>query len=124
MGWFDRHRRWVEAYRHPAWVVVRDGTQVAVLTEPEFEDMFWFWWKVEPQSDEPMARAEVLSSSFWSIDLLPRTKFISRAFGHEAAAFWGGTGIKDGRVLMRGLYQGVPARWWDRLIVRVLLSIS
>lgn len=124
MGWFSFHHWCISAYRNPGWYVERDGQRVALLTRPEFADMFWFWWTVEPLSNEPDGRAEVLDPGYWDSDLLSRTKFVSREFGHEAPAFWADSGFENGRLLMRGLYQGTPARWRDRAIIRVLLWLG
>jgi hypothetical protein len=97
---------------------------VALLTEPKFSDMFWYWWRIEPLSDNPDERAAVLSTDFWRLENLSTTQFIDREFGIPADAFWGGTGFRDGRILMRGLYLGVPAHWWDRWMVWILLKLG
>jgi hypothetical protein len=89
--------------------------------------MFWYWWKVEPLSDDPKERVEVLSPDFWQDDKLPATQFTNGEFGFPAAGFWGGvdgSGFEDGRLLMRGLYLGVPAHWCDRWIVWALLKLG
>jgi hypothetical protein len=122
MGWFSYQHRWIRAYRNPGWFVERDGTRVALLTEPAFSDMFWYWWKIEPLSDDSEARAKVLSPEFWADEFIPRTTYANRDFGFEAHGFW--ADIQYGRILMRGLYQGVPASRRDRVIIRLLMWLG
>lgn len=124
MAWFSTQRRWLEAYRDPGWFVERDGNRVGLLTKPEMQDMFWLWWKVEPLSDAPSENENVLNPEFWACELLPRTRFLSRAFGTQADAFWSGTIQTDGRILMRGMYEDEPVGLWNRFVVRCLMLIG
>jgi hypothetical protein len=118
VGWFARHRQLLDLYRSGGrWAVERDGRLVAELADPRFVEMFWFSWAVVPTAADPAERAAVLTPEYWTPDLLPRTKFRSLDFGHVASAWWAGEGLRDGRLLIRGLYLPEPAGRWERFVL-------
>jgi len=122
MLWWTRYKRWLEVLETGgSWFVERDGRTVALLTDPQFVDMFWYAWRLEPLSENPAERETILSSSYWDPALLSQTVFRSREYGAVADAFWAGSDpVQEGRLVMRGLYQPVSGPWpWDRVMLWV-----
>jgi hypothetical protein len=83
------------------WFVEFDGEQVAIVSEPIDDEMFWFQWKFESIS-------EPLPAGLW----LPENDE-RRAFRHctkgivvQAIPAGGNAGpmLPNGRVVLRGLY--------------------
>ncbi len=102
------------------WYVERDGRRLAALTEPWWEDQFWFSYRVEPLTDDPATLEELRSDGFWQ--RFDRLVFRSREFGTAIPyAFPGGipgqTVRESGRVSMRGLYVPVRCYPWDSLLL-------
>ena len=118
MPLFARQRKLLVIYRTGGeWFVVRDGRNVAVLYESQYSDMFWYSWKVRPISDDPADLLMVHSPAFWADDQLERTKYVHREFGNVTDAFWAPGGIREGRVVMRGLYLPPLANRWDQFVI-------
>lgn len=94
--------------RNLGWDVLRKHEDVAVLTEPKREDMFWFRYKVEALVPE------VFEEEFWKQKLVYR----NRGTGHIAANAHPGGELPtedDPYVLMRALYIPVQTNWRERL---------
>jgi hypothetical protein len=51
--------------REAGWYVTKDGQQVALLTNPRFEEMFWDSYAVEPLAEEATERQRILSDRDW-----------------------------------------------------------
>jgi hypothetical protein len=52
--------------RDGGWYVEDEGERVALLSEPEYHDMFWESYRIEVLSDDPVTRQAALTSvSFW-----------------------------------------------------------
>jgi hypothetical protein len=83
-------------------VVERGGRQVAVLSEPAFEDMFWYKWKITPL----VAGVAVASDEFWDDSEIDNTVFRCKHTNAVAdTAFWAGSNpVRDGRLVLRGAY--------------------
>jgi hypothetical protein len=125
VGWFARHRRLLDLYRSGGrWAIERDGRPVADLARPQFVEMFWYSWAVEPTAADPAERAAVLTPEYWAPGLITRTEFRSHDFGHVASAWWAGGGLRDGRLTVRGLYLPEPAGRWDRFVLWVLFQLG
>ena len=45
------------------WFVEKDGRRIAALTDPRFEDMFWYSYAVEPLGDAE--RKQIFAPHFW-----------------------------------------------------------
>lgn len=109
--------------RGGGWYVERDGRQLALLTDPRFEEMFWDSYAVEPLAAPPAERGRIGSDPSWWVQ--PGLAFRSKEFGVVApAAFVAGCVFSGpGRVLMRALYLpiGLPTIWerfWLRWVAR------
>lgn len=83
-------------------VVERGGRAVALLSEPQFEDMFWFSWRITPLA----ADVAVASDDFWADSEAETIVFRCKHSNSVAAtAFWAGTNPeRDGRLVLRGAY--------------------
>jgi hypothetical protein len=108
--------------RDDGWYVEEEGERVAVLSEPEYHDMFWECYRIEVLTDNPVIRQAALTSlSFWQDRSLV---FRSRRFGLVAEYAVAGHMPMPGRIIMRGLYLPVriePAPrvpWWRKLFPR------
>lgn len=97
--------------RDAGWIVELRGRQVALLTEPRFEDMFWDSYRVEPLTDDPAEREELLTSSDrWQVGGFV---YRNRQFGRVAENAFASWISEEGRVHMRALYLdvGEPSLW-------------
>lgn len=84
------------------WFVLLDGEAVAMLSNPQDADMFWFTWEVHPIGEGSVP-----------LDLWQYANDGRRSFRHvdtgecDRGAFSGGNGPLDsGRVLIRGPLRG------------------
>src|ERR1051325_11587916 len=120
MSWWARYKLWLRVTETGgSWFVERDCRAVALLTEPRFVDMFWDAWRLEPLVDDMVERSAMMTEEYWDPALLPQTVFRSREYGTVCEAFWAGEEpVRDGRLVMRGLYQPVRQPWpWDSVIL-------
>jgi hypothetical protein len=93
----------------PEFTIERDETPIAILSDPQFEDMFWNSWHVEPLVADPAERAAMLTPEYWSTQDCRSIRYVCRRSGQVATlALWAGQPIRNGRLVMRGLY--VPQR--------------
>jgi hypothetical protein len=114
MSWWTRYKRWLHVVETGGgWLVERDGRTVALLTEPRLVEMFWLAWRIEPLADDAAERAALFSPGYWDVSLLLRTAFRSREFNVVSdTGFWAGAEpLRDGRLVMRGLYQPIREPW-------------
>ena len=105
--------------RGGGWYVESDGRQLALLTDPRSEEMFWDSYAVEPLADDSAERERIGSDPSWW--LRPGLEFRSREFGVVApTAFVAGCVFSGaGRVLMRALYLYIgPPTMWERFWLR------
>lgn len=101
----ERKRQIIESDygRTGGWYVEYNGRRIAVLSDPQYQDMFWVSYAIEPLTDDDEERRQLLESEqFWL------TKFVyrSKQFGEiaENAIPAGTPFIRPGRINMRGLY--------------------
>jgi hypothetical protein len=90
------------------WLVERDGRAVATLTDPQYEDMFWTSYRIEPLADDPDEQAAIVSDEFWLVEFLTRTRYRNQAGGWYGQGWWAATDtgvVRDGRIIMRGLFR-------------------
>jgi hypothetical protein len=104
--------------RDAGWFVEHHGRRVAQLTEPLFDEMFWDSYTIEPLTDDPAEREELIHSS----DLWLDCEFVcrSRRFGTVATnPFPAGQPFPEpGRVVMRALYLSIDGpSLWERLLL-------
>ena len=93
------------------WYVEDDGRRVAQLSSPEYEDMFWCSFAVEPLVEDPAELRLLQTPEYW---LERELVYRSKRFGDiaENAMPAGRVFSQAGRVIMRGLYlhMGTPTR--------------
>jgi hypothetical protein len=104
--------------RMGGWHVEHNGFRIAVLSDPQFEDMFWDSYAIEPLSTDDHERCRLLESEeFW---LEEEFTYRSRQFDEIAEnAFPALTPfISPGRINMRGLYLTIdpPTKQEERLL--------
>lgn len=101
--------------RDLGWFVELQGQRVALLTDPQWADMFWVSYLITPLTDDPGVRALLEKPEFWwSEDV----RFRSRGIDFVAPfAFGAGAGPSSGRIAMRGLYFVPRLTWFDRVIL-------
>lgn len=125
MSYRDRLRVWESDYgRCDGWDVVLDGTPVAFVDEPRWEEMFWVSYRLTVTMDDPALRERILSESFWTNEW-PNLTFRSRATGRVVKKAFPSCRpfVEPGRLMMRGLYVAIgrPLPWdWVVLKVRSL----
>jgi hypothetical protein len=122
MLWWTRYKLRLEVLETGgSWLVERNGAAVALRTDPQLMEMFWYAWRLEPLSEDPVERETILSSNYWDPAMLPQMVFRSREYGTVAEALWAGAEpVWDGRLVMRALYQPIASpRPWDRVLLWV-----
>jgi hypothetical protein len=83
------------------WFVEQDGHQLATLTEPRFEDMFWYSYKVTPLTEDET----VFTKEFWNQDgLVFRNMVLDKVAPNAFPAMSASPSKENPRVRMRGLY--------------------
>jgi hypothetical protein len=104
------------------WYVELNGRRYAALTDPQpwGDHQFWVSYRLEVLADNQDARDWLYSDDFW-LDT-PGLEFRSREFGEIAKyafpSMVAGLEVRQtGRVPMRGLYLGVPCRWWEEWLL-------
>ena len=109
--------------RGGGWYVERDDRQLALLTDPRFEEMFWDSYAVEPLTEDLAERERIGSDPSWWLQ--PGLVFRSREFGIVAQTAFVALCVfcRPGRVLIRALclYIGPPTMWerfWLRWLAR------
>jgi hypothetical protein len=79
-----------------------DRRPLALLTDPQWDDMFWVSYAYTAASDIPAERAALDTIEFWTrYDLLYRSRDIDLVAPY---AFAGLRGPSSGRISIRGLY--------------------
>ena len=108
--------------RDCGWYVEVEGRKLAVLTDPQWDDMFWVSYRMEPLTEDAEERALLYTAEFWYCG---KVVYRNREFDDVVSAFVGGPGYgpvaETGRLSMRGLYLMVPDHpwgwvfsWWKR----------
>lgn len=106
--------------RESGWHVVRHGDVIAILSDPQFEEMFWDSYQINIVSTDSELRQVMQTADFWKNAENEGLLWRSCEFGELAVnAFPAITpSLKSGRLLMRGLYLSIgEPRFWDRLIL-------
>lgn len=118
MLWWDRYKLWFKVYETGgSCSVERYGRSIAILTDPQFVDMFWYAWRLEPMMEDSQERAFIMSNEYWNDEFLPRTVFRSREYGTVADSFWPREPIRNGRLVMRALYHPIREPWpWESFV--------
>lgn len=90
--------------RNDGWDIELDGRVVGQLSDPRFEDMFWFSYAVTAENEGGGDASPIADYTLWG---QCRFRFRSQASGTVALHPFPGGGppfVRDGRVLMRALY--------------------
>lgn len=84
------------------------------LTDPRFEDMFWYSYVVETLAETPAEREAIFTKDFWA---QPGLTFRNRVTGEVAPNAFSGGGVptKDSpRITMRALYTSMQPTAFER----------
>jgi hypothetical protein len=103
--------------RRFGWYVELDGRQIAELTDPQSEDMFWVNYAVTPLADDESTREALFTDAFWKrTDLVYRNRFTGEV---PPKAFQGGPppSKERPRVSMRALYSSLTPTRYERLLL-------
>jgi hypothetical protein len=108
--------------RESGWYVEVDGRKIARLVDPQWEEMFWDSYRLEPLTEDSEERAMLYSADFWHSG---KAVYLNVEFDVVAPfAFAGGssdelsTRLREtGRLSMGGLYLLVPSYPWDWLLL-------
>jgi hypothetical protein len=108
--------------RDGGWYVEVEGRRLAALTDPQYYDMFWDSYRLEPLTTDPAELEMLFSADFW--DHCGGITFRSRAFGEVApnafpSLLAGAVLQQTGRLVVRGLYLPVPCYCWDWLLLEL-----
>jgi hypothetical protein len=106
--------------REAGWYVERDGKQLAQLTNPRWEDMFWYSYALVPLTEDIVERERIVSDETWWH--VPGLVFRSREFELIAPLAFVGMSVftETGRVMMRRLNLPIGSpNMWERLWLRL-----
>jgi len=87
------------------WLVEIDGRPAALLSDPQWAEMFWTSYRMTPLTDAPETLAQLQDVEFWRACETRGVKFRSRATSLVAEyAFPGWDPFPEpGRIVMRGI---------------------
>lgn len=89
--------------RAGGWYVEHDGRPIAALSDPQYEDMFWVSYAIEPLTeDEEEQRRLLESEEFWLTEFVYRSRQFDEIAKNAFPALKPFS--RPGRVTMRGLY--------------------
>lgn len=97
-------RIWETNYGRDAdWILERRGEPIALFTEPEQKEMFWYIYRVTPLTQDPELRRQMRTQAFWNE--MDGLVWRSRELGIIAPNAFPGSypPPETGRVAMRGL---------------------
>lgn len=103
--------------RDAGWFVEIDGRRVAALKSPQWYDMFWDSYEIEPLTEDAGERRRILTDiQWWDSDVLV---YRSRDFDDIAEnAFAGGDFVEEARLVFRGLYLVTEdPNGWESLVM-------
>src|SRR5437870_1200447 len=86
------------------WVVEWCGRPVARLTDPLWEDMFWYSYRIAPLGTNSDEQSQVLTPAFWAPENEQWRSYISAEFEERPPFAFPGSFVPPDRVMMRGLY--------------------
>jgi len=122
LRWYARRLRiWETDYgRDCGWVIERHGKAIAILTEPRWEDMFWYSYRMEIVAEDEDLRAQLLTKEFWGRAETEGLDWRNRESGERAN--WAFPALspfpEPGRLMVRALYLRTGAPWpWDWMVL-------
>jgi hypothetical protein len=120
-GYRKRLRIWETNYgRDCGWIIEQKGKPIAILSDAQFQDMFWESYKIDVVTDDADLRQRIATREFWARAEEEGLVYRNRGFGCVAeGAFPALTPYtEDGRLVMRRLYIAIAApRPWDEAII-------
>jgi hypothetical protein len=120
-GYLKRLRIWETNYgRDCGWIIEQKGKPIAILSDAQFQEMFWDSYKIDVVTDDSELRDRLATREFWARAEAEGLVYRNRGFGCVAAfAFPALTPYtQDGRLLMRALYINIAApRPWDEAMI-------
>ncbi|HZZ81042.1 MAG TPA: hypothetical protein VFE62_21250 [Gemmataceae bacterium] len=124
LAWYGRRLRiWETNYgRDCGWIIERQGSPIAILTEPRWEKMFWDSYRMEIVADDQEYRARMLTTEFWANAEAEGLVWRNRELGEVAEFAFPALAPfpEPGRLMVRGLYLSVGEPWpWDWLVMRI-----
>jgi hypothetical protein len=99
------------------WFVEKDGRRLAALSDPRFEDMFWYSYDVEPLGETDAERAAVFTKELWH---QPGLVYRNRVTGEVAPHAFPGGGVPTKgapRIWMRALYTSLTPTMLERVLL-------
>jgi hypothetical protein len=99
--------------REFGWFVEKDGVVLAALTDPRFEDMFWYSYDVEPVAQRPAQGEAVFTAEFWN---QPGLVFRNRVTGEVADGAFPGP-LVGRRVSMQRLHTAARPTFVERVLL-------
>lgn len=101
---FQRTRPSIE--RTDAWYVQLDGEPVALIDDPQDDDMFWFTWRISA------LEGKEIPADLWDYANDDRRTFRHAETGEVTGAIPAGpnAAYSEGRVLIRGPHKTGPGR--------------
>lgn len=105
--------------RECGWYVEVDGRKVARLVDPQWEDMFWVTYRLEPLTDDPQEKALLYTNEFWDSGkhVYRNCEFDEKAPDAFTCGSPGTRLLEMSRISMRSLYLVVPDYLWDSLLL-------
>jgi hypothetical protein len=104
------------------WIVERDGREIAILSEPRNEEMFWDSYTITITTNDPNLKARMATPLFWENAEMEKIVIRSKAFGLVAPHAFPAMSplLGTNRLLMRGVYLpiGTPT-YLDRFCLAV-----
>lgn len=88
--------------RTGGWYVEHNGRRIAFLSDPQFEDMFWVSYAIEPLTEDEEERRQLLEcEAFWLTEFTYRSKQFDEIAPHAFPALK--PFPRPGRISMRAL---------------------
>ncbi|MCC9608951.1 hypothetical protein LOC68_07685 [Blastopirellula sp. JC732] len=111
--------------RTAGWILEYDGAPIALLSDPIWEDMFWYSYEMEFRQNDYVTEAEFYSDDFWNVRVFEGYRWRNCYFdGYDGSPFSGKPPTVPGmRIFMRALYlSNLPRRtpfdkwilWWRK----------
>ncbi len=120
-NYLRRLRIWETNYgRDAGWIVEQRGKPIAILSDAQWQDMFWDSYKIDVQTDDADLRERIASGEFWANAEAEDLVYRNREFGPVATLPFPAVTpyTPDGRLVMRRLYIPIAEpRPWDWVVL-------
>ncbi len=118
LSYSERLRIWETNFgRDMGWLLEQHGETIALLTEPEWAEMFWVSYHITPLTQDPELLLQMQTKAFWNE--MDGFVWRSRGFGVVVPhTFPSGSGPLDDRIAMYSLYIHIESpRPWDQVVL-------